>query len=53
MPQIFPMNWLMITFFMLIIFFSIKSNLYFFKMNTMIFNKKSNNFFKKFKNFKW
>nr|QLD97157.1 ATP synthase F0 subunit 8 [Hyalomma truncatum] len=53
MPQIFPMSWMMITLFMLIIFFSIKSNIYFFKMNKMIFNKKLENFAKMKNIFKW
>nr|YP_010121533.1 ATP synthase F0 subunit 8 [Hyalomma marginatum]UKS08361.1 ATP synthase F0 subunit 8 [Hyalomma rufipes]QRE78553.1 ATP synthase subunit 8 [Hyalomma marginatum]QRE78566.1 ATP synthase subunit 8 [Hyalomma marginatum]QRE78579.1 ATP synthase subunit 8 [Hyalomma marginatum]QRF92773.1 ATP synthase F0 subunit 8 [Hyalomma marginatum] len=53
MPQIFPMNWLTMTLFLLIIFFLIKTNIYFFKMNKMTFNKKFNNFLKMKKVFKW
>nr|QVV23847.1 ATP synthase subunit 8 [Hyalomma aegyptium] len=54
MPQIFPMNWMMITMFMLFIFFLIKSHIFFFKPQKFSYlTKKYNMMFMMHKNFKW
>nr|YP_010036039.1 ATP synthase F0 subunit 8 [Hyalomma asiaticum]AUQ23337.1 ATP synthase subunit 8 [Hyalomma asiaticum asiaticum]QQQ89470.1 ATP synthase F0 subunit 8 [Hyalomma asiaticum]QVV23860.1 ATP synthase subunit 8 [Hyalomma asiaticum]UNO54329.1 ATP synthase F0 subunit 8 [Hyalomma asiaticum]UNO54342.1 ATP synthase F0 subunit 8 [Hyalomma asiaticum] len=53
MPQIFPMNWLMISMLVLMIFFLIKTHIFFFKPFKTINSKNwiKNN--KLILNFKW
>nr|YP_010329495.1 ATP synthase F0 subunit 8 [Hyalomma scupense]QVV23873.1 ATP synthase subunit 8 [Hyalomma scupense]UNO54316.1 ATP synthase F0 subunit 8 [Hyalomma scupense] len=53
MPQIFPMNWLMISMLMMLIFFLIKTHFFFFKPTKIFFLKNWNKTNKTNKNLKW
>uniref|UniRef100_A0AB38ZLD0 ATP synthase complex subunit 8 n=1 Tax=Andricus sp. TaxID=3022421 RepID=A0AB38ZLD0_9HYME len=54
MPQMKPMNWLILYFYFIIMFIFMNNNLYFFNYKKFLFNKIDSNYlkYKKFK-FKW